>query len=251
MFVEETASSTGIDRLRRYVSGSRQRFDSGIARNTTSGIVWEANRSVIIDHEARKRIEIDWPNRIYTTCTMPQTSGGSKTTQGRYHIGPHPAPVIPVNRHAEELGETRTLFDREARRIRIREHRPPLPEAGLPEMEVIDEGWFMVFPELEAVQSEICSAKRPSCIGGPGEAMSHSGIEHWGFPADVETRTREGSNETVLPQSWRHYRLIELSTCPLEPEIFIAPIDFRCVPSFPVRTRLDQLKDSGLLRRFF
>ena len=170
--------------------------------------------------------------------------------QGEFHIGPYPAPVIPVDRFVEDLGQTKTLFGEEVRKIRIREHRSPLPEMGLEELEAIDEGWFMPLPALEAIQPEVCGSKRPSRVGGPGEVVSHSGLEHWGFPVNVRTRVRGGSSS---PASTRwDYRLIELSTFPLNPAIFAVPEDFKCVPALdPPDARPNQPHDRGMLRRIF
>jgi hypothetical protein len=44
----------------------------------------------------------------------------------------------------------------------------------------------------------VCGSQRPSRIGGPGEVVSHSGLEHWGFPVDVITRGSGGSSGSAV-----------------------------------------------------
>jgi len=225
MYIEQSVSGNGISRLRRYADGARQRFDSNLTRTAISEAGWEAQRSVILDETLHTRIEIDWLRRAYTDRECG-TAGSS--VRATYHVGSYPAARIAVDRQAEDLGQTKSLLGHGARRIRIREHRSPLPELGLCELISVEEGWFLSLPSLEAVQPELCDNRRPSHIGGPGELIRHTGIEHWGFPVDVETRVAEGSGE---PRPWLHYRLIELCTTALGPEVFTVPEGFARVES--------------------
>jgi hypothetical protein len=236
MFVEEIGSAISLERFARYTSETRERYDTFVDRTSEDEVAWELNRSLIIDSELNSRIEIDWPRKIYTAGVQRHSNWTPSPAQGKYYVGPHPAPVIPVDRYAEDLGQSKTLFGEEVRKIRIREHRPPLPRIGSEEIEATEEGWFMPLPALEAIQPVVCGSQRPSRIGGPGEVVSHSGLEHWGFPVDVITRVREGSSGSALIETWWcDYRLVELSTLPLNPAVFAPPGDFECVSSLNPR----------------
>ena len=82
----------------------------------------------------------------------------------------------------------------------------------------------------------VCGSQRPSRIGGPGEVVSHSGLEHWGFPVDVITRGSGGIERVGRDRNlWYDYRLIELSTLPLNSAVFAPPRDFECVSSLNPR----------------